>query len=431
MRSLWSHSAPSEIHYCLTRDLRVLYCSPSYERLMGASLGDLWADTTSFLAHIHPEDREGVLSRMHRLSDARSGLCTQVFRAGETGNWQWFSAGSNAVDEFILGQCRPVPEPQGHWTRRLADWEQNFDTSLAFGSLDWNSRTIQWISPRGIHLQTVSLSPWSSLNPTQLELPGLARELAQLLPERVAAVYALPGQPVPGLLACSQDAPVLPGLARICAWTLEEPGYRPQPERMAELRDQLWKSVARELHDELGQLLTACKLQTQLIDGNRTTVQNLSELLDQALDGTRRVAWRLRSMQLEPEDFMELARRRAKEIEKATALRISIQDRLPHHRIPTEHQATLGQIAQECLTNCLRHSQAQTIEVVCWAESDWLYLRVGDDGRGCGGPPVAGMGLTGIAERLQLLGGSLSIESSPSNGFQLTASLPWVPPPPG
>ena len=92
--------------------------------------------------------------------------------------------------------------------------------------------------------------------------------------------------------------------------------------------------------------------------------------------------------------------------------------------LPEEHKTCIYRIVQEALHNCEQHAAARHVEVGVWQEQDRLRLTIRDDGRGFDPGRQRGMGLLGIEERVNHLGGSFKVDSAPGMGTSIEAVLP-------
>ena len=197
--------------------------------------------------------------------------------------------------------------------------------------------------------------------------------------------------------------------------------------------------VSRELHDRLGQDLTALKLGLQIVRKQgacpptlRESVGNLESLADSLMRDLHRLAWELRPAALD--DFgLELALRRyADEWAALSGVAVDFESQgVTARRLAREVETALYRIAREALTNIVRHANAKRVSILLQRRADQVSLIVEDDGRGfdaaamLGTPASQGkLGLLGIQERATLAGGSAEIESSPGAGTTIFARMP-------
>ena len=197
--------------------------------------------------------------------------------------------------------------------------------------------------------------------------------------------------------------------------------------------------VSRELHDRLGQDLTALKLGLQIVRKQggcpptlRESVGNLEHLADSLMRDLHRLAWELRPAALD--DFgLELALRRyADEWAALSGVAVDFESQgVTARRLAREVETALYRIAREALTNVVRHANAKRVSILLQRRADQVSLIVEDDGRGfdaaamLGTPASQGkLGLLGIQERATLAGGSAEIESSPGAGTTIFARMP-------
>jgi len=192
--------------------------------------------------------------------------------------------------------------------------------------------------------------------------------------------------------------------------------------------------IARELHDELAQGITAVRALAGAI-AQRTAeqpalnshAQSIVAVTGEMQNGVRGILHRLR-----PPPSHGLA---------ATLERTLAAWQLQHEEIALSHRLALGEVAvsdevaqaavrivQEGLTNIVRHARASQVELLVTCTAGELRISLADNGHGCDGQPSpqagSGLGLAGMAERVALLGGQLNINNRHGQGFCLVASLP-------
>jgi two-component system, NarL family, sensor histidine kinase UhpB len=203
---------------------------------------------------------------------------------------------------------------------------------------------------------------------------------------------------------------------------------------VVEAREEERRRIARELHDELGQRLTALKMDVTALAGisgldpNHEHVQNMQTMLDETVASVRRIASDLRPLMLDDLGLNAAIEWLARDMARRTGIdiRVRLDDA---HSAPSNRIATvLYRAAQEALTNVVRHAQARHVEIELRAHDQQWVLTVQDDGAGL---PDASLlredafGLMGIRERAAMLGGRLHIETvGPQGGTRLTMLLP-------
>jgi signal transduction histidine kinase len=193
-------------------------------------------------------------------------------------------------------------------------------------------------------------------------------------------------------------------------------------------------AVARELHDELGQVLTALRIDSVwLRDRLGGTDKKAAEralmmctLIDNAIDEVRSMATRLRPGVLDDLGLVDALEWFAMDFEK----RAGIPCVFTHRDVPdvNDSVATAAyRIAQETFTNAARHSSATRVDVSLAAEDGLLSLSVADNGRGFDTKDLLdsrGLGVAGMRERASLVGGSLEIHSWPGKGTRVVFRVP-------
>jgi two-component system sensor histidine kinase UhpB len=189
------------------------------------------------------------------------------------------------------------------------------------------------------------------------------------------------------------------------------------------------RRIGQELHDEIGQRLTGILLQLErtIAHASADTRAELTEVQDLArstLDEIGRIAWQLRPGILD--DLGLVAALEALVDGLPTEARERVQVRIDHAVPPFDPEAelTVYRIAQEGLTNALRHAQAGRILLDLSAQADRVRLTVSDDGRGLSPTDAEGPGLRGMRERALLIGAKLRIESAANAGVMIELDLP-------
>jgi two-component system, NarL family, sensor histidine kinase UhpB len=188
--------------------------------------------------------------------------------------------------------------------------------------------------------------------------------------------------------------------------------------------------VAQELHDEIGQNLTAALLQLGRI-GKRAPEELRAELSQAAetvrdnLDDLRRIAQRLRPQELDELGLASALAHFSDRLSEQAGLLIARRFEQDLPELGYEEELVIYRVAQEALTNVVRHAQASRAELVLERAPDRLILRVGDDGRGLVDDVRAGAGgILGMRERAALIGAKLSIEPRAPHGTEVALHVP-------
>jgi signal transduction histidine kinase len=191
---------------------------------------------------------------------------------------------------------------------------------------------------------------------------------------------------------------------------------------------------AREIHDSLAQGLTSISLQLECVrdeiaaDASRARhhLETARGLVRDSLREARRTVWNLRPLALGEADLATALQRFAHELTRDGKVACSQEIEGTPRPLPADHESALLRIGQEAMTNAVRHASAAKIIVRLRFGADWITLTVIDDGRGFDVAERVGQGygLTGMHERVAALGGSLTIDSMPGEGTEVSATLP-------
>ncbi|MBE7470416.1 MAG: hypothetical protein DPW09_03745 [Anaerolineae bacterium] len=200
------------------------------------------------------------------------------------------------------------------------------------------------------------------------------------------------------------------------------------------------RHIARELHDEIGQTLTAVKINLQAMQ-RRSGVSDLTaslqesmDIVEQAIQQVRNLSLDLRPSLLDDLGLVATLRWYLDRQARWAGLSAHLTVTPPDLQLPANLETVCFRLVQEALTNALRHAQAQTIRVDLQRHDKELQLVIGDDGLGFEVEPTLkriaygkGLGLVGMQERVSLLGGRFELESAPGQGTQIRVFLPLPP----
>ena len=197
------------------------------------------------------------------------------------------------------------------------------------------------------------------------------------------------------------------------------------------------RRIARELHDQMGQELTALNLGLNSLHKAapkklKDAVRSLQELATQTARNLRRVALELRPSTLDELGLVKAVRNLAETWSAHCGIQVDVESRqYPATGVSAEVETTLYRVIQEALNNVAKHSGAKYASIILHHASGHVELLIEDDGSGFDAtkPRPApnergGLGLRGIQERLSLLGGTLNVESAPQQGTTIVVRIP-------
>jgi signal transduction histidine kinase len=204
--------------------------------------------------------------------------------------------------------------------------------------------------------------------------------------------------------------------------------------RQLDVHESERRLLARELHDEVGQLLTGLKLTLDMVAGEASeTGQSLlresQDLVGELIGHVRELSLNLRPALLDDLGLLPALLWQFERYTAHTRVRVDFEHAgLEGRPCRPEVETAAYRIVQEALTNVARHAEASEVQVRLWVEGGRLLLRIEDQGRGFEPTitldPEESSGLAGMYERAMLLGGRLRIESSPGAGTRIQAELP-------
>jgi signal transduction histidine kinase len=348
--------------------------------------------------------------------------------------------------------CLPRVDDPGATSARLA-------RALAGGPPGAWQQTLTLALAEGVKVATVEVQPhwalegrllwqrWALLAAAAAGLVGMLWLASRLVARALAPANQILG--ALGRLAADDLQVRLPPM-RLRELEHIGQGFNNLAERLAALRRQHQqlslhllqareterRRLARELHDEMGQSLTALQaeaaamsLMTQALPQAAASAQAMARTTAQLLDGLQRVLADLRPQALDRfglavalQSLASLPRRRV----DGSELRVRMDLPQPWTPLPPDYDIHVYRIVQEALTNALRHSGARHAVVALRREAGQLYVSVADDGPGGAAalPPPSGHGLLGLHERVLALAGRLEWERSAAGGLGLRAWLP-------
>jgi signal transduction histidine kinase len=200
--------------------------------------------------------------------------------------------------------------------------------------------------------------------------------------------------------------------------------------RLVRAQEEERRNLARELHDEVGQSLSAIIREA----GNaefaeteaemRERVKAIGNVAETALNVVRDLALLLRPSMLDDFGLAPALNWQVRELARRTSLDVRLEAGDDCDGLPDEHNTCIYRFVQEALNNSARHANARNVRIAVRTEQDRVTFSVQDDGAGFDKRTVRGLGLLGMEERVRRLGGSFLIESQPGRGTTISAELP-------
>jgi PAS domain S-box-containing protein len=217
---------------------------------------------------------------------------------------------------------------------------------------------------------------------------------------------------------------------------LQKEQLRALAERLQWVREADRKQVARDLHDQIGQILTAIKMDMtwmirHLPESEVEVLSRLRESTQSINDGVKAVRTICSGLRPGVLDDLGLAAAiewQASEFSSRNSIHCQVSVPPVDLHLDGDRATATFRIFQECLTNVIRHAQAKTVRVDLCQEDENIVLVVQDDGIGFHEPNLSNtlgsLGLLGMKERAQFCGGDVHISSSPGNGTKVTVRVP-------
>ena len=290
-------------------------------------------------------------------------------------------------------------------------------------------------------------------------LPDLEQSQGMLNPvlrERAKALWGVPlrsNNQVTGVLVIGFGRPfewlpsekeLLGAIAERSALAIEKARFhdelREREVRIAELSAHLLraqeeerKRISRELHDATGQQLMVIRLYLGMVDGSeaispdmRKKIGETVEVVDQTIEGIRRIIAKLSPLVLEELGLIAAIRKEAKDFTKRTGVRTRVAVSENVGRLSSQTETAVYRVVQEALHNVAKHAQAKNVTLQMARENDVISLAIQDDGIGISQVPVVGQnfGLSGMTERVAMLGGTAKVVSAKSKGTRIEVKVP-------
>jgi signal transduction histidine kinase len=201
--------------------------------------------------------------------------------------------------------------------------------------------------------------------------------------------------------------------------------------RLVDTEERERRAISRELHDEVGQSLSALLLDVENLtemsseDGVfRHGLQKIKALAENCVNEVRNMALLLRPSMLDDLGLVPALEWQAREVSKRTGMLVDTMEENVSDNLPEAHKTCVYRIVQEALNNSSKHAYAKNARVTVRQERNHLRVSIEDDGKGFDPSRARGLGLVGMNERVTQLGGVLRVDSDPGRGTCLRVDLP-------
>jgi PAS domain S-box-containing protein len=285
----------------------------------------------------------------------------------------------------------------------------------------------QFVAPEYLPLACEKISKkLDDKEQTSYELEVIAKDGHRVPVELSSALILKHGVPV-GIQGIARD---------ITERKRAERALRSYSRQLIEAQEAERQHIARELHDQIGQMLTAIRINLQTVGNSCDTVDSRSlvdqniGLVDAAIKQVRNLSFELRPSLLDNLGLAAAVRWYCDQYTKRTGIRTRSVSHLSEHqtRLRQELETACFRIIQEALTNVVRHARAKNVFIGLTQVDHQIVLSIKDDGIGfiskTNGGAASSLGLRGMKERALALGGTLKIESGAAQGTEIRASFP-------
>ena len=205
--------------------------------------------------------------------------------------------------------------------------------------------------------------------------------------------------------------------------------------RLVEAQETERRSISRELHDEVGQSLSALLVGLSNLSAAippsasaelKPHLEGIRKLAENSVGVVRNIALLLRPSMLDDLGLVPALQWQAREVSKRTGMHVDVAVEGVSDDLPEQYKTCVYRVVQEALNNCARHAGANTVRIIVRQGKEQLMLSIQDDGRGFQPDLHRGLGLLGMEERVTHLDGSFDLDSEPGRGTLIAVSLPLV-----
>jgi len=440
---------------------REVYISPDIVNLLGYTPTEIAEMEDPFSVLRHPEDTLEVNRILARLNHSKHGEIVdfEYRMRRRDGEWRWvasrimpFKRDEHGILQQIITATHDITE------RKRAEGDLRQQKEILQTIFDHIPVMIRLASPDG-KVQLVNREYERTTGWTLKEIQNNSQDVfAELYPDKHQRQVILDRIASPRGEWADFRTRVRDGRVIDTSWTeihlsagmslgigqdisdrkRAEETLRSFSRQLIEAQEAERQQIARELHDQIGQVLTAVRINLQTVGNSSESEESGSliaqgmGLIDAALEQVRNLSFELRPSLLDDLGLVAALRWYSDQYTQRTGIRTRSVSSLPggQTRLRQELETACFRIVQEALTNVVRHANAKNVSIDLRKLDHKIVLSIKDDGIGFkdlapdGSACATRLGLRGMRERALAVGGTLEIESAPARGTEIRAYLP-------
>jgi signal transduction histidine kinase len=204
-------------------------------------------------------------------------------------------------------------------------------------------------------------------------------------------------------------------------------------DRLVEAQETERRAIARELHDEVGQAVSAlslaignvaARISRDSIDESKENLRSIRQIAEKTVAIVRDMSLLLRPSMLDDLGLIPALEWQAREVSRNSDIRVTVRADSVSEELADEQKTCIYRVVQEALRNVARHAHAKAVNIRLTQNENSLHLTIFDDGQGFAPERERGVGLLGMQERVRRLNGSFHVESQPGHGTTVRVDLP-------
>ena len=339
-----------------------------------------------------------------------------------------------ALEAYAQRLAPSEVETYGVLTRELKDYWRVLEPALRWDAAERRTRGYDFLRdevlPRRMAMvgiaDQIALVNERQLDADNRQVEALFSQFRIRLSETLIATLGL------GLLLAALSMVRILRLERESEETRRE--LKELSARLVQAQENERRAISRELHDEVGQSLSAllvglsnlsAAVPPSAADEMQAHIAGIRDLAQNCVRVVRNIALLLRPSMLDDLGLAPALEWQAREVSRNYGIRVNVAADGVSDQLSEEHKTCIYRIVQEALHNCVRHSSASAVRITVKQDTDGVSVLIQDDGHGFRPETERGLGLVGIEERVTNLGGTFRIESHLGRGTLLAITLPY------